>query len=171
MKNYDPQMKLYNFHGVTRYAEKSFPWADYWVARCFSRIGNPTGHKLLKNALSNTNFFGGIPERVWYHGEYYNHYTITCTAAMVWAVNGMLANVTGNTLRILNSAGHAWRDVKFEGILAGEGLIVSADIRKGKLVRLRVRNLSRQQREIDCIVGQDAPRMRLTLCPGENRCR
>lgn len=153
MKNHDPQMKLYNFHGVTRYAEKSFPWADFWAARCFSRIGHPLGHKLLKNARKCANFFGGLPERVWYHGEYYNHNTITCSAALVWAVNGLLANVTGNTLRVLGSAGHAWRDVKFEGIYAGDGWVVSGIVRRGKLSKLTVKNLSRQMREVECRFG------------------
>jgi hypothetical protein len=168
MKNYDPKMKLYNFHGVTRYAEKSFPWADYWAARCFSRIGDPTAHKLLKNALSNTNFFGGLPERVWYHGEYYNHYTITCSAAMVWAVNGMLANVTGSTLRVLGSVAPVWRDVKFERILAGDGLIVSAELRKGKLVKLLVENLTGRIRSVQIVVGQRLVLQRMALRPGRN---
>lgn len=154
MKNYDPKIKLYNFHGVTRYAEKSFPWADFWAARCFARIGHPLGHKLLKNARKCANFFGGLPERVWYHGEHYNHYTITCSAALVWAVNGLLANVTGHTLRVLGSAAGAWRDVKFEGIYAGDGLVVSGIVRNGKLSKLMVRNLSRQTREVECRFGR-----------------
>jgi len=169
MENYDPQMKLYNFHGVTRYAEKAFPWANWWAARCFSRIGDPTAHKLLQNALPSTNFFGGIPERIWYHGEFYNHYTITCSAAMVWAVNGMLANVTGNTLRILESVAAAWRDVRFDGIHAGDGLVVFVNVQRGKLERLRIINLTAERREIECVVG-NAPRRRFRIRPGSNHC-
>jgi len=69
MENYDPGMKLYNFHGVTRYAEKCFPWGNYWAARNFSRVGDPAAHQLLANALESVNYFGAIPERVFYTGS------------------------------------------------------------------------------------------------------
>ncbi len=171
MENYDPEMKLYNFHGVTRYAEKSFPWATCWAARCFSRIGDPTALKLVQNALASTNFFGGIPERVWYHGEFYNHYTITCSASMVWAVNGMLANISTGTLRILSGTGKAWQDVRFKGIHAGDGLVVSAEVKKGRIKRLEIANLSRQTRRVRCMLGETGISERLVLKPGRNVCR
>ena len=34
MENYDPEIDAYNFHGVSRYAEKAFPWSI--VGRCRS---------------------------------------------------------------------------------------------------------------------------------------
>ena len=170
MENYDPEMKLYNLHAVTRYAEKSFPWANYWAMRCFSRVGDPTAAALLRNTVESVNYFGGIPERVWYHGELFNNWMFTGHATMIWAVNGMLTNATGNTLRILGGAHQAWREVKFEGLHAGEGLVVSAEIRRGELVRLEVVNLSSQRRDVDCILGDNAGRWRLPLRPGKNRC-
>ncbi len=93
MKNYDSGMKLYNFHGVTRYAEKAFPWANYWAARCFARVGDPTAHKLLRNAVESVNCFGGVPERVFYHGELVNHWFLTGHAALVWAANGLFGKM------------------------------------------------------------------------------
>ncbi|HCE43251.1 MAG TPA: hypothetical protein DET40_06865 [Lentisphaeria bacterium] len=161
MENYDPEMDLYNFHGVTRYAEKSFPWGNYWAARIFSRVGDPLAHHLLANAGKSVNYFGGLPERVFYHGELFNNWFISAHAGMVWAVNGMLANATGNTLRILGGSHKAWRDVKFKDIYAGEGLRVSAEVRHGKLTKLKVVNLFPYQRNIECLFGQDASPRRL----------
>lgn len=56
MKNDDPRMKRYNFHGVSRYAEKGFPWATFWDAR--HACGNPQS---LANAARHP--LRGRPER------------------------------------------------------------------------------------------------------------
>ncbi|MBI4025791.1 MAG: hypothetical protein HY360_12475 [Verrucomicrobia bacterium] len=170
MENYDPEMKLYNMHGVTRYAEKSFPWANYWAARSFSRVGDSTAYDLLKNTVESVNYFGGMPERVWYHGELFNHWFQTAHGSMVWAVNGMLANATGNTLRILGGAQRAWHTAAFEGIHAGCGLVVSAEIRDRRPVRIQIVNLSSEKREIECVLGDDILRWKTTLHPGKNSC-
>jgi len=168
MKNYDPRKKLYNMHGVTRYAEKSFPWTNYWASRIFSRVGDPTALRLLMNTIESANCFGGIPERIFYHGELFNNWLLTAHGSMVWAVNGMLANATGHVLRILGGVHHAWRDVKFENIHAGCGLVVSATIRKGRPVRIEIINLSSERREIECVWGNGCARWRLLLSPGSN---
>jgi len=170
MENYDPEMDLYNLHGVTRYAEKGFPWCDYWAARISSRVGDPLAHHLLTHAGKIANYFGGLPERVFYHGEPYNHWFLTGHAAMVWAVNGMLANMTSNTLRILGSVHQAWPDVAFEGILAGDGLVVTAEFKERRLVKLEIVNLCSEAREIECVVGADALRWRISLKPDRNIC-
>lgn len=156
MENYDREMDTYNFHGVTRYAEKMFPWADWHVVRILSRTGNPLAMKILENALRFTNYFGGIPERIFYHGEFFNHWFLTAHAAMVWAVNGICANVSGNTLRVFVCSREKWKDASFENIYAGNGLIVSAEIKKGKMRSLYIKNLS-DRRSFRCIVGNERP--------------
>jgi hypothetical protein len=171
MENYDPRMNLYNLHGVTRYAEKSFPWANYWAARCLARAGDPAAHHLLTNALASTNRFAGIPERVFYHGELFNNWFLTGHASLVWAVHGMLATAHGNTLRLLGGAHRAWRDVEFDGIHAGEGLVVSARVRRGRLRRLKITNLQSSTRRIECAWGAGGRRWTVRLRPGRNRCR
>lgn len=169
MRNYDPGMKLYNMHGVTRYAEKAFPWCSSWAARIFSRIGDPSALRLVQNALKCTNYFGGFPERIFYHGERFNNWFITAHGSLVWAVNGMLANANGDTLRILGGAHPVWRDARFEGIHAGRGLVVSAEVRRGRLLRVGIVNLDAEPREIVCVLGNTASRWRLGLRPGANR--
>ncbi len=161
MENYDPEMDLYNFHGVTRYGEKAFPWATLWAARCFAGIGDARAGALLRNALASVNYFGGIPERVFYHGELYNHWFGTGHAAMVWSVNGMLASATPTTLRLLSGADPEWGEVAFENLHAGHGLVVSARISGGKLISVEVKNLLPGEREIELIHGNE--RRRLTL--------
>lgn len=170
MENHDPEMKLYNLHGVTRYAEKAFPWCNFWAARIFSRVGDARAQQLLTNAMESVNYFGGMPERVFYHGELFNHWTVTVHAAMVWAVNGMLANAIGDRLRILGGAQGAWSDAKFEGIHAGEGLVVSAEIRQGRLSRLEIVNLFTQRRDVECVLGNEEHGRIFALRPGKNRC-
>lgn len=167
MENYDKEMDLYNFHGVTRYAEKMFPWANYWVARILSLKGDSTAMEILENATKWTNYFGGIPERVFYHRELYNNWFLTAHAAMVWAINGILANTTGNTLRILNSA-EKWKDVSFRNMYAGNGLVVSAEMKNGRIIYISVKNLSKESQEVKLIIGPEKKELRVLLKPGEN---
>ncbi len=169
MENYDKEMDLYNLHGVTRYAEKSFPWTEYWAARIFSRVADPLAHHLLSHAGKNVNYFGALPERVFYHGEPCNHWFISAHAAMIWAVNGMLANATGNTLRILAGSAHAWKNVEFKNIHAGEGLVVSAKVANGKLAGLEVVNLYSSSRRIKCYFGKEKQARNLKLTGAHGR--
>jgi hypothetical protein len=126
---------------------------------------------LLQSNVESVNTFGGIPERVWYNGELVKNWLHTTHSAMVWAVNGMLTNATGKTLRILSGGAHqAWSDVKFEGIHAGEGLVVSAQIRRGELISLDIVNLWSQPREIECILGENVSHWKFLLPPGKTRC-
>ena len=171
MDNHDPEMDLYNFHGVTRYAEKSFPWGTFWAARCFARAGDPRALDLIECETKAANYFGGLPERVFYHGERFNNWFLTAHASLIWAVNGVLANAANGTLRVFAGARDSWRDAAFEGIFAGEGLVVSARMEDGVVTRLIIDNRNPDIREINCLVGTDAEPMVLTLEPGENRPR
>ncbi|MCM8814530.1 MAG: hypothetical protein NC931_00890 [Candidatus Omnitrophica bacterium] len=168
MENYDKDMDTYNFHGVTRYAEKMFPWANWHVARILSRIGDSHCMEIIDNAARYTNYFGGIPERIFYHGEFFNHWFLTAHAAMVWAINGICANLTGDDLRILVSSCHKWKDVSFENICAGGGLVVSADMKKGKIQNLVIDNLLKKNIKINCIAGTEKP-FQVSLNPGKNK--
>jgi len=170
MDNYDPTMGTWNFHGVNRYAEKAFPWASFWVARILSRAGKSVAMEVLRKTAEHVNYFGGMPERVFYHGEYFNEWFQTASAAFVWAINGMLANFDGKTLRILVSASDEWKDVSFKGIHAGKGLVVAAEIRAGVPVYLEITNLFPEEREIECMYGA-GPAMAILLKPGTNICR
>lgn len=163
MENHDPDMDLYNFHGVTRYGEKSFPWATYWAARCFALAGDSRAGMLLNNAVSSVNYFGGIPERVYYHGELYNNWCATAHGAMILAVNGILAAASPTTLRLMSGADPEWRDVSFENIHAGHGLVVSADIAGGRLKSVDVKNLLPEKREIEIIAEDGKEKRRLKI--------
>ncbi|MCM8817159.1 MAG: hypothetical protein NC913_06595 [Candidatus Omnitrophica bacterium] len=167
MKNYDKEMDTYNFHSVTRYAEKMFPWANFLVVRILSRIGDKMAMKLLENASRFTNYFGGIPERIFYHRELFNHWFFTAHATMVWAVNGIMANVTQDTLRILVCSREKWKDVSFENIYAGAGLIVSAEMKNCKLKKLYIENLA-GRKTLKCIAGKNKPFL-ISLKPGKNK--
>jgi hypothetical protein len=168
MENHDPEMGLYNFHGVNRYAEKMFPWANFWAARLWSQAGDPNAGMLLKNALKAVNYFGALPERIYYHGELYNNWLTTAHSAMIWALNGILAHAEGEILRLLSGAEPAWKDADFAGLHAGEGLVVSAAIRNGALQKLEIENRSDRTRRIALLVGEDPAPRELTLAPGRN---
>ncbi|MDD5707200.1 MAG: hypothetical protein PHR35_14850 [Kiritimatiellae bacterium] len=169
MKNRDAEMDVYNFHAVTRYAEKGFPWAQYWAVRILSRTGNPQASALLDNAAESVGYFGSIPERVWYHGEFVNEWFSTGSAAMVWAVHGLLANVTGGELRLLSGAAHAWKDVAFSGIHAGSGIVVSAKVLGGEIEALSIENKMAREQMLRLRLGEELIGDGLTLQPGANR--
>ncbi|MCX7706363.1 MAG: hypothetical protein N2115_08980 [bacterium] len=167
MENYDRKLDMYNFHGVTRYAEKMFPWANWHVARILAITGDVLCMKIIENAAKYTNYFGGIPERIFYHGELFNNWFLTAHAAMVWAINGICASFSKDTLKILVPSRKKWNDVSFEKIYAGDGLIVSAEMKKGNLVYLLIENISGETKKIRCVAGNKRP-FSILLNPGEN---
>lgn len=169
MQNYDADMGFYNFHAVTRYSEKAFPWASFWAARILALAGDDCAQKVLQADVESIDYFGGLPERILYHGERFNNRFITAPAAMVHAVNTMLASANGLTLRILGGARKTWRNVHFTCIAAGEGLVVSADIRKGQLRQLMIENLYATPRTVRLLLGRQVIENSLRLLPGDNQ--
>jgi len=168
MENYDVNLDMYNFHGVTRYAEKMFPWANWWVIRILARSGDGLCMKILENASKYTNYHGAIPERFFYHSEPFNNWFLTAHSAMVWAINGICANITGDTLRVLVCCGKKWKDVSFKNIFAGDGFIVSAEMKKGKIKKLSIENLSGKTKTLKIFVPGEKP-FSVSLNPGKTR--
>lgn len=144
--NYNEEKDLFNFHGVNRYAERSFPWANNWVARCLARMSRSEALHYWLNNTRSTNMFGGIPERVYYHGELYINWFMSGHASLVWAMNGMLTNYEDGILYALGGIDlGVWKDISFENLAAGGGFKVSLKVVNRKAVSLEVESEQKQE--------------------------
>ncbi|HRJ73073.1 MAG TPA: hypothetical protein PLS03_12690, partial [Terrimicrobiaceae bacterium] len=141
--NHSAAHDLFNFHGLNRYAERAFPWANNWAARCLARMRRPEALHYWLNNTRSTNHFGGVPERVWYHGENYINWCMTGHASQIWAMNGMLADFRDGILTVLGGIDPAvWKTLSFAGIQAGDGLGVSMVLEDGRILELEVTSAS-----------------------------
>lgn len=148
-RNYYPEFDLFNFHGLTRYAERAFPWSNNWAARCLARIRRPEALHYWLNNTRSTNIFGGVPERVYYHGENYINWCMTAHAAQVWAMNAMLVDFRDGVLTLLGGIDtKIWRDLEFENIRTERGLSVSLRMESGKISCLSIASSSRNPRTL-----------------------
>lgn len=146
-RNYDFERDLYNFHGLNRYAERAFPWANYTVARCLAKMGQSESLTYFMHALSHCNYFGGIPERIFYHGENYIEWFSTGHAALVLAMNTMLACEVEGSVKLLGGIDVGiWHNLSFERIHAGEGWVVSLVLHERKIKKCVVENLAKESR-------------------------
>ena len=125
-ENYCPKLKVYNTHAVTRYAEKSFPWTDFWCARILAMEGDERAGELIANQIRFANCFGGLAERIFYRGQLFKQYFVTGQAAFSWAVQGCLVNQVENKLRLFYGINKDWGEVSFENLYTDYGLMVSA---------------------------------------------
>lgn len=138
-RNHDKVGDWFNFHGVNRYAERCFPWAGYWSSRCLARMGHREALHYWLNTTRATNMFGGVPERVYYHGELYINWFLTGHASMVWAMNGMLAHYDGGTLHLLEGIDPAlWGTLSYDGLVTENGFKVSVNVVDGVINRLEI---------------------------------
>lgn len=168
-QHYCPDFHLFNFHGLNRYAERAFPWANNWVARSLGRMARSEALHYWLNNLRSTNGFGGVPERVFYHGENYIDWCMTGHAAQVWAMNAMLANFREGTLTLLGGIDPAlWHTLSFENLHAGGGLAVSLLLENNTLHALRIHNLSGHARHLTVVAPHHRYRETVSLAPGEN---
>lgn len=135
---YDPVLGLYNSHGLTRYAEKSFPWADFWKAHILAMACDSRAGERIEKHIPYTNKFGGIAERIFYHGERYKEYFGTGHAAFCWALNCCMVNQVGDELRLFPGIPESWGDVSFENLRTESGLLVSASLSEGRVTRLDI---------------------------------
>lgn len=168
-ENYDPEQDLFNFHGLNRYAEKTFPWATHMVARCLARIGRPEAMAYFLHNLNPVNYFGGYPERLYYHGEHYIEWFSTAHAALVLALNTMLATPSDRSLQLLGGIDLAiWPSLSFEGLHVGDGWVVSLEMRDGIVQKCTVTNLCPEPRELAITLPQKELCWSLTAQPGSN---
>lgn len=148
-ENYDEERDLFNFHGLNRYAEKTFPWATYTVSRCLAKNGRPESLTYFLHNLNHVNYFGGISERIFYHGEHYIEWFSTAHAALVLAMNTMLATEVKGRLRLLGGIDfERWHSLCFEGLHTGDGWSVSLEVKKGEVKKCIVHNLRRESRPL-----------------------
>lgn len=168
-RNYCPDFHLFNFHGLNRYAERAFPWANNWVARSLGRMARPEALHYWLNNTRSTNLFGGVPERVFYHGENYIEWCMTGHASQVWALNAMLANFRDGTLTLLGGIDPAlWSSLSFENLHVGGGLAVSLVLEDGTLRVLRIHNLSRDNHPLVLAAPHHGYHETALLAPGWN---
>lgn len=168
-QHYCPEFHLFNFHGLNRYAERAFPWANNWVARSLGRMARSEALHYWLNNTRSTNGFGGVPERVFYHGENYIDWCMTGHAAQVWAMNAMLADCRTDTLTLLGGIDPAlWSTLSFENLHAGGGLAVSLVLENNILHTLRIKNLSDRSRSLTVVAPHHQFCEDILLAPGEN---
>lgn len=148
-ENYDAERDMFNFHGLNRYAEKTFPWATHTVAKCLAKIGRPEALDFFLHNLNHVNYFGGFSERIFYHGEHYIEWFSTAHSALVLAMNTMLATEINGRLQLLGGLDLTrWHTLCFEGLHAGDGWAVSLELKKGVVKRCVVCNLSQETRKL-----------------------
>lgn len=141
-ENYDPELDLYNTHAVTRYAEKSFPWTDFWTATILALAGDRRAGEKIEKQIPYANMFGGLAERIFFHGERFKEYTGTVHGAFCWALQTCMVNQVGDTLRLFAGVPESWGDAAFENLRTQSGLLVSAERREGKVCCLTVTSAS-----------------------------
>lgn len=148
-RNYDEERDMFNFHGLNRYAERAFPWASYSVARCLAKMGRAEAQQYFLHATNHVNYFGGIPERIFYHGENYIEWFSTGHAALVLGMNTMLATTVEGRLHLLGGIDtRAWHTLCYEGLHAGEGWVVSLSLKEGEVEQCVVENLHKENRRV-----------------------
>lgn len=168
-ENYDEKQDMFNFHGLNRYAEKTFPWATHTVVRCLAKIGRPEAMAYFLHNLNHVNYFGGFSERIYYHGEHYIEWFSTGHAALVLALNTMLATEVNGHLQLLGGLDlDRWQNLSFEGLHAGKGWVVSLELKKGAVQKCVVTNLHVEARPLTVIIPPLGIRHTLTAQAGPN---
>lgn len=171
-ENYDPEQDLFNFHGLNRYAEKTFPWASFIMVRCLAKIGRSEAMAHFLHTLNHVNYFGGFPERIYYHGEHYIEWFSTAHAALVLAINTMLATEVNGRLQLLGGIDlEQWADLSFTGLHAGDGWAVSLELKNSKIRKCVIVNLQDQERELTLDVPPLGIRHIQAASPGPNLIR
>ncbi|MDD5677744.1 MAG: hypothetical protein PHW60_07085 [Kiritimatiellae bacterium] len=166
ISKYDKELDGYNSMGLNRYLARNFTWAENWAIRILAESGDAQAWERLRKNAKFTNCYGGIPERIFCHGELYRDWFFTAHAAYLWAVHGLLLQRVGEHLRVLMTLPPDWKTVSFENLTTEDGLRVSAGLKDGRLERLEITNDHTETR----IVQLSAPggfKRRLTLEPGQ----
>ncbi len=168
-ENYDAERDLFNFHGLNRYAEKTFPWATYLVVRCLAKIGRPEALAYFLHNLNHVNYFGGIPERIYYHGEPYINWFSTGHASLILAMNTLLATEIDGHLQLLGGLDlKRWHTLSFAGLHAGDGWVVTLELKNGHVRKCMVNNLLSEARPLKITIPVLGITHTQTAEPGAN---
>jgi hypothetical protein len=145
---YDRELDGYNSFGIIHHSARVFTWSEYWVIRILAEAGDRTAWPRFQKNAKFTNMLGGIPERIYMHGELYTNWFMTGHASFLWAVHALLMHRTGDELRVLTGLPKGWETAAFDNLTTGDGLRVSASMKNGKLTRLEIVNEHTEPRRI-----------------------
>lgn len=166
---YNPEHDCYNFHGLSRYADLAFPWANFWMARCLARNQSPLAFDFFMNATRHCNYFGGLPERIYYHGEHYISWLNTAHAALVWALHGMMGHSDRGIVHLLTGINlERWPDLEVDSIYIGEGIAMRLCVRNKKITQLALENRKEIARTVNISHPQFSRENPVQLKPGWN---
>ncbi|MBI2438461.1 MAG: hypothetical protein HYV36_06590 [Lentisphaerae bacterium] len=170
ISKYDGELDGYNSMGLNRYPARVFTWAENWAIRILAEGGDARAWERLRKNAKFTNCYGGIPERIFCHGELFIDWFLTAHAAYLWAMHGLLLQREGENLRVLMTLPPDWKTISFENLTTADGLRVSALLKEGRLERLEIVNDHTETRMVQLSAPGGLER-RLTLNPGQTvRC-
>ncbi len=149
MSFYDAELDSYHSHNVISYKDRIFTWTEYWISRILAEKRIPEAWDRLIKCAKFTNYYGGIPERVFYHGELVLNWFFTSHASFILAVNSLLINRQGKKLMIFDMLPARWKNIEIKNIITHDGIAVSAKMNDGKMIELKVQNKNMEFKKIN----------------------
>lgn len=146
----------------------TFPWVEGQFAWAMALNGDPRGFEYLEGMLAYTNFFGGMQEYHWLHGEPSRDWFVGAHGVYLAALADLCVQRHGDRLCVfpLGARHLPWRQGAFHRFRAPGGLLVDAEWDTPRKVQVTVSNDSPEAQQLELCRGRGAARQ-LRLAPGE----
>jgi hypothetical protein len=122
------------------YRNLVWPWSEFQAAVALAYCKDRRAGEHILHGAKFTTTSGAFPEKIRPDGHWINLWFLDAHACFVWAVNAALVHTRGNELRLLAGAPNEWRDLECENLRVEPGVLVSLQLRKGKLTKLALLN-------------------------------
>ncbi|MFA6567906.1 MAG: hypothetical protein WCS96_06810 [Victivallales bacterium] len=143
---------------VSRMRCATSPWVEGIFTWAMARSDDPHAYEYLRMMSRYVNYFGGMPEYVWEHGEPSRDWFVAAHGVYVTALAEACVRMRDNILTFfpLGIDALPWRSLSFSRFRMDGGLLVGCRYRKGHALKAEVFNdgKTRKEFEVCCQGGQ-----------------
>jgi len=113
----------------------TFPWVEGIFAWAMARNGDRRAYEYLRMTNRYTNFYGGMPEYVWLHGEPSRDWFVAAHGVFLTVLCELIVVMKGDTLEVLPLGVESlpWKSVKVERFRVENGILVSFEFNRDSI--------------------------------------
>jgi hypothetical protein len=133
----------------------TFPWVEGHFAWAMALNGDPRAFRFLEGMLRYTNFFGGLPEYHWLHGEPSRDWFVGASGAYLAALVDLCVQRRAGRLCLFPVGFRhlPWRSGAFRGFRTPGGILVDAEWSRSGKLRATLHNDLPNAQVFDLCVG------------------
>ena len=130
--------------GLRTQRYRDWPWFHFRAAIALAFLNKKNAPTYLYSGTKYNSALGAFPEKIRMDDYAIGYWYSTVHALFVFGLNCLLVNEADNQVNIFHHIPRQWKNVAFSNLRVPPGLLVSAELKQGRVVTAEIKNDTRK---------------------------